>query len=144
MFDYSGGGSVTKLHNRPKPKRCIMSDRPEATASISTTTIQAPQSISSSSDFEDRFQELTLKWKDDCRFYSSPAQIAEHPAYQAIIEMGEAAIPFILRELDRSPDHWFVALRSITGANPVPPDHRGKIGLMARDWLSWGQSQGYV
>lgn len=121
-----------------------MNDGPDATASIIPTTGQAPRSFSLPSGLEDRFQTLTLKWKDDCRFFSSPAQIAEHPAYQAIIEMGEAVIPLILRELDRSPDLWFVALRIITGANPVPPDHRGKIGLTARDWLSWGQSQGYV
>jgi hypothetical protein len=42
-----------------------------------------------------------------------------HPAYQRIIEMGQPVMPLIFRELEREPDHWFWALQSITGENPV-------------------------
>jgi hypothetical protein len=30
-----------------------------------------------------------------------------------------AAPPYLLAELESSPNHWFVALRKITGANPI-------------------------
>jgi hypothetical protein len=60
-----------------------------------------------------------------------------HPAYQQIIGMGVDALPLILRELEREPDHWFWALEAITGENPVPPTDRGRLNEMARAWLRW-------
>jgi hypothetical protein len=65
-----------------------------------------------------------------------------HPAYQRIIGMGTAAVPFLLCELERRPDHWFWALTAITGADPVKPEHRGKLREMANAWLKWGKEQG--
>ena len=54
-----------------------------------------------------------------------PAEIADHPAYREIIAMGEPAIGLILAELETRPDHWFEALRALTGEDPVPPEARG-------------------
>ena len=51
--------------------------------------------------------------------FSSITEIAMHPAYQQIIGMGSIAIPFIMRELENRPAHWFWALKSITGEDPV-------------------------
>ena len=44
---------------------------------------------------------------------SEPTKKLKHPAYQQIISMGEAALPLILRELERNKDHWFLALMAI-------------------------------
>ena len=52
--------------------------------------------------------------------------------------MGPAAVPLILSELRREPDHWFVALKRITGDDPVPDEVRGNIEQMAEAWLRWG------
>jgi hypothetical protein len=65
------------------------------------------------------------------------------PSYQRIIGLGPAVLPFLLRELEREPDHWFWALKAITGADPVPPSSRGKVREMARFWIEWGRQQGY-
>ena len=92
----------------------------------------------------ERFDELTREWKEKKRFLSSVSQIAMLPSYQQIIGMGSVALPFIFRELQNEPDHWFWALASITGENPVPPDQRGRIGLMTQAWLNWGRSKGYL
>lgn len=89
----------------------------------------------------ERFAELTRDWKEKKRFLSSVSQIAMLPSYQRIIGMGPLALPFIFLELEQEPDHWFWALASITGEDPVPPEHRGKIGLMAQAWLGWGRSE---
>jgi hypothetical protein len=89
-----------------------------------------------------RFYELASWWKGDVRYLSSLTEMAIHPAYQQIIGMGKDALPFLLRELDRSPDHWFWALKAITGADPVAPEQKGRIREMAAGWLRWAKEQG--
>jgi hypothetical protein len=67
-----------------------------------------------------------------------------HPAYQSIIAMGPIAVPWLLDRLQINPDHWFVALRIITGVNPVPPESRGRFKEMTAAWLEWGRKEGFV
>jgi len=67
-----------------------------------------------------------------------------HPSYQAIIGMGEIAVPLILGSLSRRIEHWFWALEAITQDNPVPRRSRGDIEAMARAWLIWGHERGLV
>lgn len=64
-------------------------------------------------------------------------------SYQQIIGMGKPAIALILQDLKKEPDHWFWALRSITGENPIQPDDRGRLQKMAEAWLEWGRQHGY-
>lgn len=71
-------------------------------------------------------------------------EIAMHPAYQQIIGMGPTAIPFILSEMKEKKGHWFWALKSITGDDPVAPLDRGNVKKMTAAWLSWGREQGYI
>ena len=88
----------------------------------------------------ERFQKLAATWKSAVRFLSDTDEMCSHPAYQEIIGMGSVALPFIFSELEREPDNWFWALKAITGADPVPDEHRGNIALMAKDWLGWAQN----
>lgn len=92
---------------------------------------------------EERFQELLQRWKRERGPYSYTRQLVAHPAYQQIIGLGEPAVALILRELEASPDHWFWALSAITGQDPVRPENRGKLRLMAADWIRWGRARGY-
>jgi hypothetical protein len=64
--------------------------------------------------------------------------------YQQIIGMGDRALPLILSELQREPDHWFWALEAITQENPVPPEAAGRVRQMADAWLMWGKQHGYI
>ena len=89
------------------------------------------------------FTELAKQWKTETALLSNMAKKTSHPAYQRIICMGEPAVPLMLKELEKSPTHWFIALRTITGDNPVKPENRGRILLMAQDWLKWGYAHGY-
>ena len=91
-----------------------------------------------------RFAVLADRWKRETAVLSSVSQMAMHPAYQEIIGMGREALPLILQELERTPNHWFWALRAITGESPVPPDQFGKVEEMANAWLHWGREQGYL
>ena len=91
-----------------------------------------------------KFQNLVTQWRAERRATSLVADMVVHPAYQGIIGMGPTAVPFILHELQRSPDHWFWALRAITRENPVPEEIRGNMREMAATWLAWGEARGYV
>jgi hypothetical protein len=58
--------------------------------------------------------------------------------------MGADAIPLILAEWELEPDHWFAALRELTGENPVPPAARGNLKPMTKCWLDWAEKHGYT
>ncbi len=101
-----------------------------------------PVSRSQGVTVAERFGRLSWEWKSSVKYLSSMNEIVLHPAYQKIIGMGNDVLPFILRELEESLHHWFWALRSITGVDPVPPESRGMPKEMARAWLEWAKGQG--
>ena len=91
----------------------------------------------------EKFQSLVSEWKNDTQLMSSTTSMILHKAYQEIIGMGPIVIPLIIRELQNSPDHWFAALKALTGIDPVAPSDRGKVGAMTSAWLEWARGQGY-
>ena len=93
---------------------------------------------------QETFSALVSQWKRNTEMTSSMTEMAMHPAYQRIIGMGTDAIPLLLRELEDRPDHWFWALKAISGDDPVRPEQRGKLKEMVRAWLAWGSREGYV
>jgi hypothetical protein len=95
------------------------------------------------SDLEATFSQLSQQWRQETGMLSVVSKMVIHPSYQRIIGMGQPVIPLIFRELEREPDHWFWALQSITGANPVSVDRQGNITQMAAAWLEWGNAHGY-
>ena len=100
----------------------------------------------SNDDDEERstFEELAKEWKRSRSRGVDLEEMVMNSAYQRIIGMGKSAIPFLLDRLAEKPDHWFWALFAISGDNPVPPDHEGKLSLMAESWLAWGRDRGYL
>jgi hypothetical protein len=95
-------------------------------------------------DLERRFRELVDEWQADVAPLSSTTARVQHPSYRKIVALGPAAVPLLLRELERRPNHWFAALRSLTGADPVAPADRGHLVLMAGAWIKWGRERGYL
>lgn len=93
-------------------------------------------------ELEATFNELAERWERETGFISNGSMF-EHPAYKQIIAMGEPAVPLILRRMEQTGCHWFVALRLITGAEPVPRELWGKIMEIEKIWLQWGREQGY-
>ena len=90
----------------------------------------------------ERFSELAQRWRRETAAYSVVQKKVLHPAYQRIIGFGPAAIPLILRELQREPGHWFWALHALTGEDPAPTDATFHEAVEA--WLKWGREHGYV
>lgn len=85
------------------------------------------------------FQTLAEQWRREAMMLSSSTEKVLHPAYQRIIGLGPTAIPLILRELEQNGSHWFWALRSLTGENPVTPEDAGQVRKMKDAWLAWGR-----
>lgn len=91
-----------------------------------------------------RFQELADQWREQTGHMSSAISFTQHPAYLRVIAMGPAVVPFILEDLERTRSHWFVALRLITGENPIKSEDKGNVRRMAEAWIAWGRERGLV
>lgn len=109
---------------------------------MTTTTILPPATDAQVVDVKTTFQRLASQWQKDVTFLSSGQARENHPAYRQVIALGPAVLPYLLRDLEENQTHWFGALKSITSADPVPPEHAGQIGLMAQDWLCWARESG--
>ena len=89
------------------------------------------------------FGRLATDWRES-REPGDIHQIAMHRAYQRIVGLGMPVVPYILRELENKPDHWFWALNAITGEDPVSPDAQGDLRKMVEAWLELGRERGYI
>jgi len=89
------------------------------------------------------FSLLAAQWKRDTAVLSSRTKMTASRFYRRIIEMGEArAVPQIIRQIrleGRKPDHWWPALRELTGADPVPQESKGDGLVAARLWIEWAR-----
>ncbi|MCT7975852.1 hypothetical protein [Laspinema olomoucense] len=139
-------GEVKRINSRNVQMYDAVGSSAQSESSIILTQLllQLRENISSKrSETELQFEALASEWQAAMAGSSFMAEKTSHPAYQKIIEMGSAAVPLLLRELERKPTHWFAALKAITGANPVKPEQRGRIKQMAEAWIEWGRKQGY-
>ncbi len=99
--------------------------------------------IQSKLELEAEFNRLAEEWRTETRMLSLVTHKSMHPTYQRIIGMGKPVIPLILQDIAQKPDHWFWALRAITGENPVKPEQVGRMKLMAQAWIQWAKEHGY-
>lgn len=87
-----------------------------------------------------RFAELAEVWRRETMAMSSATQMTSHPAYREIVGLGFHAVPLMLAELTKAPEHWFAALRELTYEDPVPQKDAGRMHLMSKHWIGWGKS----
>jgi hypothetical protein len=121
----------------------IVLDQPAKLANGTRVEIEVRESgQSAEAGLVRRFRDLVDQWKEATIFTSSGTELVLHPAYQQIIGMGPEALPLILDELHREEDHWFWALKSITGEDPVAPSDRGNLPKMTEAWLRWARTPG--
>jgi len=98
--------------------------------------------LDKTADLEEKFKELSAQWYRETGMLSFIRQKAIHPAYQRIIGMGSAALPFIFRELSENRGDWLWALAAITGEDPAKGITNFKQAIEA--WLAWGRANGYL
>jgi hypothetical protein len=82
------------------------------------------------------FQKYFKLWKEETINMSSSDRF-ENANYKSIIAMGWDAVPCIINQLYKKPDHLFDALESITGISAIKPDHIGFLRKMTDDWIAW-------
>jgi hypothetical protein len=87
---------------------------------------------------------LARRWREETATLSSMSEMAMHPAYQQIIGLGPGVLSVMLLDLKETSDHWFWALKAITGVDPVPPELRGRVREMVSCWLHWGRDEGLI
>jgi hypothetical protein len=97
-----------------------------------------------SESLEQRVARLLMRWREETAYLSSSTQITGHPAYQELIALGPAVLPFLFRDMEQTADgHLAKALIALTGAHPVPAEDRGNIRKVADAWLRWGRENGW-
>lgn len=116
---------------------------------MATTPVQKTPSLPPTEGIEQRFRRLETQWSAETRFLSDPGKIMGHPAMQAIIALGEEAVPVILRDLQAKPSPLVWALPEITGENPAPPKVENgflkwDVKVQVEAWLQWGREKGFV
>lgn len=92
---------------------------------------------------EERFHRLEALWTAETGHHSSTTKIINHPAFQEIISMGKAVVPFMLREMEEGPSLWVWALPKIVGVDPTPESERGNMASLSKAWLKWAKEHGY-
>jgi hypothetical protein len=93
---------------------------------------------------EQRVVRLLTRWRQETAYLSSSTRLTDHPAYQELITLGPAALPYLFRDLEQTGDgHLSKALVAITGAHPVPAEERGQVRKIAATWLRWARENGY-
>ena len=108
-----------------------------------TAPVKNVPSSETEENTERQFRQLEAHWEAETKFLSDAHKIIDHPAFQAIIAMGEAVIPYMLRDLEKEPRQWVWALPRITGVNPLGPEDAGDSRKMAAAWVHWGRECGY-
>lgn len=86
-------------------------------------------------------EDLLFEWADDTKYLS--CGYADHTIYQQIVDIGDDAIPELIRFLPKYPLHCIPALHGITGAQPIPKEDRGRLVKMIEAWQKWAKDNDY-
>ena len=117
-----------------------------STAPIEIPLVQDGQQMHAPADAFDtnEFQRLVEQWQQQTGMLSSITMKIKHPAYRAIVAMGPAAIPSLLKELRDRPSYWFTALRELAAQDANKPSSKGNFGEVRDAWLAWGKERGLI
>ncbi|MCI0685204.1 MAG: hypothetical protein L0Y71_24155 [Gemmataceae bacterium] len=110
---------------------------------MASSSTKPTPGVSIEESIETRFHRLADSWERATAHLSSMSAASEHPIYQEIISLGPAVVPLLLRDLEGTERHWFIALRKLTGANPIPPSAAGNVPKMIDAWRHWAKENGY-
>jgi hypothetical protein len=88
----------------------------------------------------ERFEQLAERWRAETGFLSDPDVRYMNSAYQQIIGLGPAVLRYLVRDLERTQEHWFWALESIVGEDHARGSETVRAAVEA--WLVWAKSVG--
>lgn len=85
---------------------------------------------------------LMALWEEEVGGSSSLFERFHHPAFKAVIALGERAVPTILRSLKEKPSHWSYALGKIA-ADEAPAAFEGTLEEACREWVAFWERRGF-
>ncbi len=91
---------------------------------------------------ENKFWDLIRQWEFDTKYSSSATQILGHPSVTAIIQMGQEAIPLVLKAMKEN-FHLAFVLYKLTGEWPVRDEYKGNGPKIIEAWRKWARKRGY-
>lgn len=95
----------------------------------------------SHADIVSQFEEHKARFVYDTTYSSHVSQNLQHPSYRAIIEMGEEAIPLLLRNV-QDDVRFMQGIIEITGEDVA---QKGDTFDQAVErWTEWGKERGYL
>ena len=78
------------------------------------------------------------RWRESTILLQSMKEILESPHYNAIIKMGERAVPFVLEHIQYHPDMLVLSLEEILGFSVLPSDRKIiPIDEQCRIWIKY-------
>ena len=83
---------------------------------------------------DDKFNSLLNAWKVNTWFESNSNNIIRDENFQEIINLGEQAIPLIIKEIDEEPSQLVWALNIITGMHIKSP-YRMNLTESCKKWV---------
>jgi len=90
------------------------------------------------------FNRIASKIMEDTKYSSNVNDIVNHPEHKKLIEAGDIVIKYILQDIQKEPEHWFLTLYLLTGEIVIKEEHRGIVPKMTEDWVNWGKENGYL
>lgn len=96
------------------------------------------------SDLRERFERLASEWdahREARRESSNPYSYLEHASFDAIVALGEPAIPLVIERYRDGSVFWGAALRRMTGRSEFGDGVVGDLESTRRQWLAWWDAQ---
>jgi hypothetical protein len=96
-------------------------------------------------ELQRQFSKLASIWQQETKYSSFHYFSVRHPAFRAILSLGEPIIPYILDRISQKPDWTILAIPEIIGEVPnTRPESRGRLPMLTEDTLRWGYRRGYL
>lgn len=90
------------------------------------------------------FRRLAETWRRETSGFSLTSQKYSHPAYKALLELGQEIVPLILAELQIRRGRWLHALNELVNEHENPTRPTQSYDEAVNAWLGWGKSKGFI
>lgn len=107
-------------------------------------TFRCAPTIKRAETVEAKVKRLAATWRRETEFCSSTVERFEHPAYKAIVALGERALPGLMQELALHPDFWFWAIDEIVGERVLPESFDGDFDQTVAAYREWWNAKTHV
>ncbi len=86
---------------------------------------------------------LVRQFFADTNIHCSMVSVSHKPSVQALLAHGMPVVEYVFRNNVQLTYHLMDALATITGENPIKPEHAGIISEMREDWHQWAAAHNY-